>query len=130
MFKAIACALTAFTVLSLGSLCFAGAKDITDAEYSDEVVKSKVPVVLEFWGYYCPDCWKSGPAINALADEYAGRIKVLTMNAEENPGTAAKFDTEKLPVFIYIKNGGVVNHITGPMTSKEELKGKLGLPEK
>lgn len=130
MIKAIACAITAFAVLSLSPYCFAGAKDITDADYNDEVVKSKIPVILMFWDYYCPECRESGPAIDALAEEYAGRIKVLTMNAGANKDTAAKYDMKKVPVFIYIKDGGVVNYVTGQMMSKEELKKKLGLPEK
>lgn len=128
--KTIVFCLFAFMVLSLGSTCFAGAKDIKDAEYNDEVVKSKVPVVLMFWDYYCMDCKESGPAVDALADEYAGKIKVLTMNATENKEAAAKYDTTNLPVYYYIKEGQVAGSATGPMASKEELVKKLGLPEK
>jgi thioredoxin 1 len=129
MKKALAVVVVVVGVL-VYSLCFAGAKDIKDAEYNDEVAKSRIPVVLMFWDYYCIDCKESGPAIDALADEYAGKVKVLTMNATENKDAAAKYDTKKLPVYYYIKEGQIVGSATGLMTSKEELVKKLGLPGK
>lgn len=129
MKKALAVAVIVLAVLSIALACFAGAKAVTDANYSDEVRRTYDPVVLEFWAPYCPACRKMTPVVDALADEYAGKIKVLTVNTEQNDKATEEYKVTRIPAFFYIKDGYIVSSATGSM-SREQLKKQLGLPEK
>lgn len=128
MKKILAVVVIALAVLSIALACFAGAKAVTDANYSDEVRRTYDPVVLEFWAPYCPACRKMTPVVNALADEYAGKVKVITVNTEENTKAPDEYKVTRIPAFFYIKDGYVVGSAIGSM-SKEQLKRELGLPE-
>ena len=129
MKKYLAVAVIILAVLSIAFACYAGAKAVTDANYSDEVRRTYEPVVLEFWAPYCLACRKVAPVVDALADEYKGKIKVLTVNTEQNPKATDEYNVTRIPAFFYIKDGYVESSATGSM-SKEQLKKKLGLPEK
>lgn len=129
MKKALAVTVIALAVLSIAFACYAGAKAVTDDNYSDEVRRTYDPVVLEFWAPYCPACRKMAPVVNALADEYKGKIKVLTVNTEQNTKAPEEYNVTSIPAFFYIKDGYVVATAVGSM-SKDQLKRKLGLPEK
>jgi len=126
--KTITVAVIALAGLSIALACYAGAKAVTDANYSDEVRRTYDPVVLEFWAPYCPACREMAPVVDELADEYKGKIKVLTVNTEQNRKAPEEYKVTKIPTFFYIKDGYIVSSATGSM-SKEQLKKKLGLPE-
>lgn len=128
MKKVLAVAVIFLAVLSISPACFAGAKAVTDANYSDEVHRTYEPVILEFWAPYCPACRKVAPVVDALADEYAGKIKVLTVNTEQNTKAPDEYKVTRIPAFFYIKDGYVVGTAIGSM-SREQLKKKLGLPQ-
>ena len=128
MKKVLAVAVIALAVLSIALVCFAGAKAVTDGNYSDEVRRTYDPVVLEFWAPYCPACRNMAPVVDELADDYAGKMKVLTVNTENNPKATKEYKVTSIPAFFYIKDGYITGSAHGLM-SKEQLKKKLGLPE-
>ena len=127
MKKVLAVAAIALAVLSIAFACYAGVKAVTDANYSDEIHRTYDPVVLEFWAPYCPACREMAPVMDELADDYAGKLKVITVDTEDNPKAKAEYKVTKIPTFFYIKDGYIVSSATGAM-SKERLKKKLGLP--
>lgn len=107
--------------------CLAGSRAVTDATFNDEVKRTYDPVVVEFQASYCPACRKVAPVYEQLAGEYDGRVKFLTMDTQANSETPEKYNVDRIPTFIYFKDGYEVARATGSM-SKEALKGRLGLP--
>ena len=113
--------------LSFAGMAFAAALNVTDATYEAEVTKSNLPVVVDFWAPWCGYCRKMAPAVEALADEYAGKVKVVRINTDSNKVSTGKFKYEGIPAFFYLKDGKVAASAIGFMT-KEQLKKELGLP--
>lgn len=93
---------------------------ITDATFEEEVLKSATPVLVDYWSEYCGPCKAMNPAIEALAEEYAGKVKVVKMNIDENPNTAPKFGVRSLPTLMIFKNGTVEDTKMGAL-SKNQL---------
>jgi thioredoxin 1 len=80
---------------------------MSDSSFEAEVIKSDVPVLVDFWATWCEPCKRIEPVIQELAQHYAGRLKVVKLNVEEHPQTAAKFHVRNMPTFMIFKNGGV-----------------------
>ncbi len=100
------------------------ATQITDATFSDMVLKSELPVLLDFWAPWCGPCRAVGPIVDELATEYEGKVLVAKMNVDENPATPTQFGIRAIPTLIIFKNGEVIEQITGAVT-KEALQEKL-----
>ncbi len=100
------------------------ATQITDATFNDSVLKSDIPVLLDFWAPWCGPCRAVGPIVDELATEYEGKVLVAKMNVDENPNTPSKFGIRAIPTLIIFKGGEVVEQVTGAVT-KEVLKEKL-----
>ncbi len=100
------------------------ATQITDATFNDMVLKSEIPVLLDFWAPWCGPCRAVGPIVDELATEYEGKVLVAKMNVDENPATPTQFGIRAIPTLIIFKNGEVVEQITGAVT-KEALQEKL-----
>ncbi|MBI5731830.1 MAG: thioredoxin [Candidatus Magasanikbacteria bacterium] len=99
--------------------------EFTDANFTDEVIKSKVPVLVDFWAPWCGPCRMQGPIIENLKKEYAGKpVKIGKMNVDENDRTPQKFGVMSIPTLIIFKNGKIVEQMVG-VQSKEVLKRKL-----
>lgn len=97
---------------------------ITDANFDAEVLKSNIPVLVDFWAAWCGPCRQLAPVIDELAKEYKGKAKIGKMNTEENSNTPAKFGITAIPTLILFKNGQVVNKMVG-VKSKKDLKTAL-----
>lgn len=80
---------------------------ITDANFEQEVLQAKQPVVVDFWAEWCGPCKMIAPVLDELAQEYAGKVKFFKMNVDENPQTPAKFSIRGIPTLILFKNGNV-----------------------
>ncbi|MBU1613044.1 thioredoxin [Patescibacteria group bacterium] len=96
-------------------------QNFTDANFEAEVLKSNVPVLVDFWAPWCGPCQMMTPIIEELAKDYAGKaVKIGKMNVDENSETAGKYGIMSIPSFMVFKNGEVVDQATGGL-QKEKL---------
>ena len=93
---------------------------ITTANFKEEVLKSDIPVLVDFWATWCGPCRMVGPIVSEIAEEYAGKIKVGKVNVDEEMPLATKFGITGIPTLLVFKNGEVVNQQIG-YAPKEEL---------
>ena len=98
---------------------------ITDSNFDDEVLKSTVPVLLEFWAPWCGPCRLIGPVMEEIATEKVGTAKVGKVNVDENQGLAARFRVSSIPMLLFLKGGEVRDQVVGAGTSKAALVAKL-----
>ncbi len=89
------------------------ATPVTDGEFEKEVLQSTTPVMVDFWATWCGPCQVLGPVVDALAEEYAGKLKVFKLNVDENPATPPKYGIRGIPTLILFKNGEAVERIVG-----------------
>ncbi len=92
----------------------------TDANWSQEVLSSSTPVLVDFWAEWCAPCRMMAPSIEALAEEFAGRVRVGKLNVDENAATSEKYDIRGIPTILIFKGGEVKEQVVG-VTSKENL---------
>jgi len=85
----------------------------TDQNFNDEVIKSKLPVVIDFWATWCPPCKMIEPIVDELAKEYEGKVIVGKMDADNNPDVAAHLNVMSLPTMVFFKNGKPVKSLVG-----------------
>lgn len=93
---------------------------ITDANFDEEVLKSDTPVLVDYWAEWCGPCKAIAPHLDALAPEYAGKVKIVKMNMDENPNTPPKYGIRQIPTLMIFKNGAVEATKLGAM-SKAQL---------
>jgi thioredoxin 1 len=86
---------------------------VTDTTFEAEVRKSPIPVVVDFWAEWCGPCRQIGPALEELATEYAGRVKIVKVNVDENPDSPAQLGVRGIPALFMFKNGQVVSNKVG-----------------
>jgi thioredoxin 1 len=86
---------------------------VTDATFDAEVRQSPIPVVVDFWAEWCGPCKMIGPALEELATEYAGRVKIVKVNVDENPDSPATLGVRGIPALFMFKNGQVVSNKVG-----------------
>jgi len=96
-------------------------RHINDGNFNEEVLKSDLPVLLDFWAPWCGPCLSIAPAVEELAKEYSGRIKVGKMNVDENPQTPSAYGIRGIPTLILFKGGKAVNQVVGAVP-KSQLK--------
>ncbi|MDO9630434.1 MAG: thioredoxin [Humidesulfovibrio sp.] len=97
------------------------ATQVTDANFDSEVLKSELPVLVDFWAPWCGPCRAMGPIIDELSTEYAEQVKICKMNVDENSASPSKFGIRAIPTLILFKNGEVVDQTTGAV-SKSSIK--------
>jgi thioredoxin 1 len=97
---------------------------VGDADWDVEVLQASELVLVDFWAEWCPPCRKLAPVIDALADEYAGRVKVVKLNVDESPQVASRYAIFSIPTLLLIRGGQVVEQHVG-FRPREELKGIL-----
>jgi thioredoxin 1 len=86
---------------------------VTDANFDQEVLKSDKAVLIDFWAPWCAPCRAIAPLIDELAGEYAGRLKVVKINVDDNPETPARYGVRGIPSLLIIKSGQVKEQIVG-----------------
>ena len=96
----------------------------TDQNFEEEVEKSKLPVLVDFWAVWCGPCQMMGPIIEELAKKFEGRMKIGKINVDENPETAKKYEVLGIPSLKFFKNGKVIDEITG-LQPKEVIVEKI-----
>lgn len=97
------------------------AEQVSDSTFEASVLKSDLPVMVDFWAPWCGPCRGMGPIVDECAEEYAGKLKVFKMNVDENPATPARFGIRAIPTLIIFKDGNAVEQHTGSMP-KDQLR--------
>ncbi len=98
------------------------ALELNRDNFESEVLQSKEPVLVDFWGPQCKPCLALMPAVEELEKDYAGRLKVTKLNASENRMLCAKLRVLGLPTYLFYKDGAEVNRLTGDGITKSGLK--------
>src|SRR3972149_11065049 len=91
---------------------------LTDANFDAEVLKSNIPVLVDFWAAWCGPCRQLAPVIDELAKKYNGKVKVCKFDTEGNNAIPAKFGITAIPTLIIFKNGQAVNKMVGVKSKK------------
>lgn len=102
----------------------ANVSQFTDANFRDEVLKSDIPVLVDFWAEWCMPCKMLSPTIDALAEEFKGRAKVGKVDTDSNRETAVKYGISAIPTVIIFKNGEVAKKFVG-LQSKNDFAAAL-----
>jgi len=97
---------------------------LTDSAFETEVLKSSVPVLVDFWATWCAPCKAISPVVDALADEYDGKIKVCKVNVDDNPATPGQYGVRGIPTLILFKDGQIVDQVVGAVP-KNQLEGLI-----
>ncbi|MDO8898831.1 MAG: thioredoxin [Bacteroidales bacterium] len=98
--------------------------NVTDAAFDEVVMKSEVPVIVDFWAVWCGPCRMVGPIVEEIGVEYEGKAKVVKLDVDNNPQTAAQFGIRNIPTILFFKNGQVVDKQVGAVP-KQVLVNKL-----
>ena len=86
---------------------------VTDETFDAEVRQSDIPVVVDFWAEWCGPCKQIGPALEELSEEYAGKVKIVKVNVDENPDSPAVLGVRGIPALFLFKDGQVVSNKVG-----------------
>lgn len=100
------------------------AQDVTDANFEDEVIKSSIPVMVDFWAPWCGPCKMLSPLVDELANEYEGKVKIVKLNTDDNPQSAVNYRINGIPNMIFFKEGKPVDQLIGAV-DKDKLKSAL-----
>ena len=92
----------------------------SDDDFEADVIKSEIPVLLDFWAEWCAPCKMIAPLLTEIAEEYEGRLIIAKLNIDENPQTPPKFGIRGIPTLILFKNGTVEGQKVGAL-SKSQL---------
>ena len=85
----------------------------TDGNFDAEVLKSEVLVLVDFWAPWCGPCRMVGPILDEIADENDGKLKVVKVNVDENPGLAQRYEVRGIPTMMFFKGGEKVDMTVG-----------------
>jgi len=88
---------------------------LNDDNFESEVLNSEIPVLVDFWAEWCGPCRALAPAIEEIAEDYEGKVKVGKLNVDENPGAPSAYDVRSIPTLIVFKNGAVLERIVGAL---------------
>ncbi len=97
---------------------------VTDETFDAEVLKSDIPVFVDFWATWCPPCRIVSPIVDELAEEMQGKLKVCKVDVDQNQGIARTYGIRSIPTLMLFKSGGPVKTMVGALP-KEEIKREI-----
>ena len=100
------------------------ALEFKDATFEEDVLKSETPVLVDFWAPWCGPCRMLAPTVDAIAEEYEGKVKVGKVNTDENPQIATQHQINSIPTLMIFKGGEIVERLVGAIP-KEKITEKL-----
>ncbi|MDY6893756.1 MAG: thioredoxin [Chloroflexota bacterium] len=98
--------------------------ELTDQSFDEEVLKSEIPVMVDFYAPWCAPCHMTAPVIDKLAGEYDGKFKFCKINVDDNPQMAGKYNVMSIPLMLFFKAGDIVDQAIGAVGSPA-LKSKV-----
>ena len=98
--------------------------EVTDASFEKDVLKSDIPVLVDFWAIWCAPCRMIAPIVEELAAENEGKLKVAKVDVDNNPEIAVKFGIRSIPTLLIFKHGQVVDQMIGAV-AKAMIETKL-----
>lgn len=91
----------------------ANVQEITDSSFESDVLKSNLPVLIDFWAVWCAPCRAIAPHVDAIANEYAGKLRVGKLDIDSNPQVPSQFEVRSIPTLLLFKDGKVVGQLVG-----------------
>lgn len=87
--------------------------EVSDATFDKEVLQSDQPVLVDFWAVWCGPCKAIAPIVDSVAASYAGRLKVIKVNVDENGATPSRYGIRGIPALLFFKGGKVADQVVG-----------------
>jgi thioredoxin 1 len=109
-------------------LIMAKALEVTDSTFEQEVLQSKQPVLVDFWAVWCGPCRAVAPVVEEIAGDYEGQLKVMKLDVDDNPRTAAAYGVQSIPTLLVFKDGKPAERIIGAVPKKvivDKLQGVM-----
>ncbi len=97
---------------------------LTAHNFNEEVIKSQIPVLVDFWAEWCMPCKRIAPIIEEIKKEYDGKLKVAKLNVDEAQSVAGKYGIMSIPTLIIFKDGKAADQVVG-LISKTQLKSRI-----
>ena len=97
-------------------------KSVTDADWETEVLKSDVPVLVDFWAEWCGPCRMVSPVVEEIATEKSGALKVLKLNVDDNPETARRYKVMSIPTLMVFQGGDEKKRLVGARGKSQLLQ--------
>lgn len=95
---------------------------LTDENFQEEVLNSKLPVIVDFWATWCAPCRMIAPIIDEIAKEYDGKIKVCKLDVDNNPNTAITYGVRSIPTLLFFKDGKLISSSIGAVGKSKILE--------
>ena len=86
---------------------------VTDSSFTEQVLESEVPVLVDFWAPWCGPCRMVAPVVEEIAEQYEGQVKVVKLNTDENPQVASQYGIRSIPTLMIFKGGQRVDMVVG-----------------
>lgn len=95
---------------------------VTAEDFEKEVLQSEIPVLVDFWAEWCGPCKALGPTIDDIANETAGKLKVVKLDTDKAPSVAAKYGIMSIPTLILFKKGDIIEQLVGMMPKQKIME--------